>query len=87
MLSWTTAQGQVIPIHDLTDAHLCRIIRILERQAQVELMKWTAEQSWWSAHEQDWDDERHVSEMAEAMHPLYRVLVDEAERRGLTWEE
>ena len=93
---WTMANGQSIRITAMTDRHLVKAIRLLERLAQQrqdsipypnfqgEMAQWQADQEWLSAEFGDWDqeDERHVLEQAAALHPRYADLVHEAQRRG-----
>ena len=72
--TWTTCEGDVILIRDMTDSHLVNVIRMLDREALEEFGEEFGE---------GWTDPRDYFCLNEA----YGELLDETRRRGLDHKE
>ena len=86
MKTWTTKDGKVIPIKDMTDSHLLNSMRMLERQhlhitstamfpqLNGDIAQDMAEQAWFEAQDSAVDE----------IFPIYGDLWEEAFNRNLT---
>lgn len=77
---WTTRDGQVIPICELTDRHLQSILYYLvQRMGEINASTAAANAQ---LDDDDWDDPiRNPSELW----PVWNDLIAEAERRSIGW--
>jgi hypothetical protein len=82
---WTMRDGQRIPIREMSDAHLVNTIRYLRRTAHLALLRSVAAFKMSEAAEMALGTEFDNLEEDACVNavPAFRVMVAEAEKRGL----